>query len=69
MLSSLGFDVVGMGFLSTPYHGYLKNLALAVSGKMDSHFGALWYGGHVKFFSIKTLQKLLIDRLLLRNFW
>lgn len=49
----------GIGFLSTPYHGYLKNLALAVSGKMDSHFGALWDGGHVKFFSMKTLRKLL----------
>jgi 2-polyprenyl-6-hydroxyphenyl methylase/3-demethylubiquinone-9 3-methyltransferase len=49
----------GMGFLSTPYHGYLKNLALAVSGKMDRHFTALWDGGHVKFFSIRTLRELL----------
>jgi 2-polyprenyl-6-hydroxyphenyl methylase/3-demethylubiquinone-9 3-methyltransferase len=49
----------GIGFLSTPYHGYLKNLALAVSGKMDRHFTALWDGGHIKFFSIKTLQELL----------
>jgi 2-polyprenyl-6-hydroxyphenyl methylase/3-demethylubiquinone-9 3-methyltransferase len=49
----------GLGFLSTPYHGYLKNIALAVSGKMDSHFTVLWDGGHVKFFSIKTLGILL----------
>jgi 2-polyprenyl-6-hydroxyphenyl methylase/3-demethylubiquinone-9 3-methyltransferase len=49
----------GIGFLSTPYHGYLKNLALAVSGKMDGHFTALWDGGHVKFFSIATLRQLL----------
>ena len=48
----------GVGFLSTPYHGYLKNLALAVTGKMDRHFTVLWDGGHVKFFSIKTLQEL-----------
>lgn len=49
----------GIGFLSTPYHGYLKNVALAVSGKMDRHFSVLWDGGHIKFFSIKTLAALL----------
>jgi 2-polyprenyl-3-methyl-5-hydroxy-6-metoxy-1,4-benzoquinol methylase len=49
----------GIGFLSTPYHGYLKNLALAVTGKMDRHFTALWPGGHVKFFSMATLGQLL----------
>ena len=31
----------GMAIISTPYHGYLKNLALAVTGKMDQHFTAL----------------------------
>jgi 2-polyprenyl-6-hydroxyphenyl methylase/3-demethylubiquinone-9 3-methyltransferase len=31
----------GLLVLTTPYHGYLKNIALAVSGKMDSHFSAL----------------------------
>jgi len=41
--------------LSTPYHGYLKNLLLAVTGKMDRHFGALWDHGHIKFWSRKTL--------------
>ena len=45
----------GIGILSTPYHGYWKNLALAVAGKWDDHLTALWDGGHVKFFSIKTL--------------
>jgi 2-polyprenyl-3-methyl-5-hydroxy-6-metoxy-1,4-benzoquinol methylase len=49
----------GAGFLSTPYHGYLKNLALAVSGGMDRHFDALSDDGHVKFFSIATLRELL----------
>jgi 2-polyprenyl-3-methyl-5-hydroxy-6-metoxy-1,4-benzoquinol methylase len=44
----------GIGFLSTPYHGYLKNVALAVSGKMDGHFTTLWDGGHIKFFSIRV---------------
>jgi 2-polyprenyl-3-methyl-5-hydroxy-6-metoxy-1,4-benzoquinol methylase len=49
----------GRLILTTPYHGYLKNLALAVSGKMDKHFTALWDMGHVKFFSVATLTALL----------
>lgn len=49
----------GIAILSTPYHGYLKNLALALSGRMDRHFTALWDGGHIKFFSIATLSTLL----------
>jgi 2-polyprenyl-3-methyl-5-hydroxy-6-metoxy-1,4-benzoquinol methylase len=49
----------GRLILTTPYHGYLKNLALAVSGKMDKHFHALWDGGHIKFFSVSTLTSLL----------
>ena len=51
----------GLGIISTPYHGYLKNLALAVTGKMDSHFTALWDGGHIKFFSAATLRQLLLE--------
>ncbi|MCP5421024.1 MAG: methyltransferase domain-containing protein [Gammaproteobacteria bacterium] len=49
----------GMGILSTPYHGYWKNLALAITGKWDSHLGPLWDGGHIKFFSERTLRALL----------
>jgi 2-polyprenyl-3-methyl-5-hydroxy-6-metoxy-1,4-benzoquinol methylase len=49
----------GRLILTTPYHGYLKNLVLAISGKMDNHFTSLWDGGHVKFFSVGTLSKLL----------
>jgi 2-polyprenyl-3-methyl-5-hydroxy-6-metoxy-1,4-benzoquinol methylase len=45
--------------LTTPYHGYWKNLALALSGKMDGHFTALWDVGHIKFFSVPTLTQLL----------
>ncbi len=45
--------------LTTPYHGYLKNIALAISGKMDWHFHVLWDGGHIKFFSVKSLSELL----------
>ncbi len=49
----------GTLILTTPYHGYLKNLLLAISGKMDQHFTALWDGGHVKFFSVASISKLL----------
>jgi 2-polyprenyl-3-methyl-5-hydroxy-6-metoxy-1,4-benzoquinol methylase len=47
--------------LSTPCHGYLKNLALALTGKMDSHFTALWDYGHIKFWSERTLTTLLAE--------
>ena len=49
----------GIAIISTPYHGYWKNVALALSGKMDAHFTALWDHGHIKFWSPKTLESLL----------
>ena len=49
----------GLGFISTPFHGYWKNLILAVTGKWDDHLTVLWDGGHIKFFSVKTLGALL----------
>lgn len=48
--------------LSTPYHGYLKNLALAALGAFDRHFTALWDGGHIKFWSYRTLCALLREQ-------
>ncbi|MEJ6021319.1 class I SAM-dependent methyltransferase [Ramlibacter sp. PS4R-6] len=45
--------------VSTPYHGYLKNLAIALCGKMDKHLTVLWDGGHIKFFSRRTLEQML----------
>jgi hypothetical protein len=48
--------------ISTPYHGYLKNLALAVNGNFDRHLDPLWDGGHIKFWSRKTLSHLLQER-------
>jgi 2-polyprenyl-6-hydroxyphenyl methylase/3-demethylubiquinone-9 3-methyltransferase len=44
---------------STPYHGYLKNLALSITNTWDRHLTPLWSGGHIKFFSYKTLTELL----------
>lgn len=49
----------GCAVISTPYHSYWKNLALAISGKMDSHFGPLWDHGHIKFWSVRSLTTLL----------
>jgi len=49
----------GRLIITTPYHGYFKNLVLAISGKMDKHFHVLWDGGHIKFFSVKTLSSLV----------
>jgi 2-polyprenyl-3-methyl-5-hydroxy-6-metoxy-1,4-benzoquinol methylase len=49
----------GLLIVTTPYHGYLKNLSLALTGKMDGHYTALWDGGHIKFWSRATLTTLL----------
>jgi 2-polyprenyl-6-hydroxyphenyl methylase/3-demethylubiquinone-9 3-methyltransferase len=49
----------GRFVLSTPYHGYLKNLMLAVLGKWDTHANPLWDCGHIKLWSRNTLSTLL----------
>lgn len=49
----------GYAVISTPFHGYWKNLALALAGKLDNHFTALWDGGHIKFWSERTIGELL----------
>jgi 2-polyprenyl-3-methyl-5-hydroxy-6-metoxy-1,4-benzoquinol methylase len=50
----------GTLIISTPYHGYLKNLVMALTNNFDKHFTALWEGGHIKFWSRKTLTNLLL---------
>jgi len=45
--------------ITTPYHGYLKNLTLSILDKWDSHMDPLWLGGHIKLWSKKTLTKAL----------
>jgi len=47
--------------LSTPYHGYLKNLILSIFNKWDSHLNPLWLGGHIKMWSAKTLSGVLTN--------
>lgn len=46
----------GYLFLSTPYHGFLKNLILILFG-FEKHFNPS--GPHVRFFTRNSLQKLL----------
>ena len=48
-----------MFMVSTPYHGWLKNVAIAVFNKWDAHHTLFWDGGHIKFWSRATLSKLL----------
>ncbi|EDM34803.1 methyltransferase domain protein [Pedobacter sp. BAL39] len=48
--------------LSTPYHGYLKNLLLALAGKWDAHANPLWDGGHIKLWSRATITSLLAEK-------
>ncbi len=45
---------------STPYHGYLKNLAVSLANRWDLHFSPNWDGGHIKFWSRATLTELLL---------
>ena len=40
----------GKLLISTPYHGYFKNLLINSIGKHDYHYNPLWRHGHIKFF-------------------
>ena len=51
----------GCLIISTPYHGYSKNFLIGLVDKWDSHHTTLWEGGHIKFWSRKTLTRLLND--------
>lgn len=49
----------GLLFVTTPYHGYFKNLALCLAGKWDRHHDVHSDGQHIKFFSPKTLGTMM----------
>ena len=51
----------GILIISTPYHGYFKNLIWSLFNHWDVHHAALWDGGHIKFFSRRTLTELLVS--------
>jgi 2-polyprenyl-3-methyl-5-hydroxy-6-metoxy-1,4-benzoquinol methylase len=44
--------------VTTPFHGYLKNLMLALTNGFDSHWHPLRDYGHIKFFSRATMTQL-----------
>ena len=53
-------DPGALAIVSTPYHGYWKNLALSlIPGAWDLHHHPLSDHGHIKFWSIPTLGALL----------
>jgi len=49
----------GTMIVSTPYHGYLKNLFLSLTNHWDRHFTVGWDGGHIKFFSVASLRRMV----------
>lgn len=52
----------GIFIVTTPYHGFLKNLALALTNRFDTHWHPLRDYGHVKFFSRTTIEQLFIEQ-------
>jgi 2-polyprenyl-3-methyl-5-hydroxy-6-metoxy-1,4-benzoquinol methylase len=51
----------GVFILTTPFHGYWKNLALALTNKFDEHWHPLRDYGHIKFFSKATILDLFSE--------
>jgi 2-polyprenyl-3-methyl-5-hydroxy-6-metoxy-1,4-benzoquinol methylase len=49
----------GTAIIGTPYHGYLKNLAISLTGNWDAHHTVHWHGGHIKFFSVASLTAMM----------
>ncbi len=49
----------GRLIVTTPYHGYLKNLAMSLANGWDRHWHPSRAGGHIKFFSRASLTRLL----------
>jgi 2-polyprenyl-6-hydroxyphenyl methylase/3-demethylubiquinone-9 3-methyltransferase len=51
----------GVVVISTPYHGYAKNVVLSLAGKWDFHHHPLIEHGHIKFWSRASLERLVAD--------
>ena len=51
----------GLLLVTVPYHGYWKNLGVALSGRFDLRWQALEDSGRLKFYSPPTLAALLRD--------
>lgn len=57
----------GCLILTTPYHGYIKNIALSILNRWDNHFAIDWFCGHLRFFSVKSLTKILKNEGFINN--
>jgi 2-polyprenyl-3-methyl-5-hydroxy-6-metoxy-1,4-benzoquinol methylase len=51
----------GRFICTTPYHGYLKNLAISLTNGWDRHADPLFDGGHIKLFSYPKLAALMTE--------
>jgi SAM-dependent methyltransferase len=48
----------GIAVVSTPFHGYWKNLLLSLTNRWDEHLDPFWPGAQLRFFSLKTYRRL-----------
>jgi len=51
----------GVAIVSTPYHGYMKNLLLALFNRWETHMDPLWDYGHIKLWSRTSLGRLFSE--------
>ena len=52
----------GTAVCCTPDYGnYLRNLIISLTGRWDHHHTPLWDGGHIKFFSRRTLWQIFAE--------
>ena len=52
----------GILIVTVPYWGYLKNIVLALTNRLDYALTALWEVGHIKHWSRKTLTELMLEQ-------
>lgn len=52
----------GILIVTVPYWGYLKNIALSITNRIDRTLTPLWDGGHIKHWSRKTLTELMVEQ-------
>ena len=58
----------GRFIVCTPYHGYLKNVAISALGHWDAHHSVAWDGGHIKYFSVRSLSAMVETRFAIDRF-
>lgn len=51
----------GIAIVSTPFHGYWKNLLLSLTNSWDKHLDPFWSGTLLRFFSVRTYRRLWLE--------